>query len=195
MAASASHGDDLHPQVVVEEIEPEATYDLRRRVLRQHLPAPEVEVAYPADREPGSFHLGIRDDDVVVAIASFSVEPAPGREERSAVRLRGMAVDPAVQQRGLGRALLDAARDLLRRDGVELCWANARERALPFYEALGFAAEGDVFTSLGLPHRVVVLDLAAQPLSRGASGRPGAPRSGVAAPSPSPAAGPQPGRP
>lgn len=144
----------------MEEVQPEATYDLRRRVLRQHLPPAEVEVAYPADREPGSFHLAVRDGGAVVAVASFSVEPAPGRPGRSAIRLRGMAVEPEQQHRGLGRVLLEAALDRLRHDGVELCWANARVAALPFYEALGFAVEGDELTSLGLPHRVVVRDLA-----------------------------------
>lgn len=147
-------------RVVVEEIGPEATHDLRRRVLRQHLPADEVDVDYPADRLPGTFHLGVRDAGTIVAVASFSVEPAPGRaSQRSAVRLRGMAVDHSQQHRGLGRSLLEAALDQLRREAVELCWANARVTALPFYEALGFAAEGDHFTSLGLPHRLVVLEL------------------------------------
>lgn len=145
---------------VVEAVEPEATYDLRRRVLRQHLPADEVEVAYPADREPGSFHLAARDGGTVVAVASFSVEPAPRRAGRSAVRLRGMAVDPGQQHRGLGRGLLEAALERLRADGIELCWANARISALPFYESLGFAVDGEVFTSLDLPHRVVVRELA-----------------------------------
>lgn len=146
---------------VVEEVEPEATYDLRRRVLRQHLSPAEVEVAYPADRTPGSFHLAARDGGTVVAVASFSVEPVPLRAGRSAVRLRGMAVDPEQQHRGLGRALLETALERLRHDGVELCWANARVTALPFYESLGFAVEGDEFTSLELPHRVVVLELTA----------------------------------
>lgn len=153
--------EHLSARPVVEEVAPEATYDLRRRVLRNHLPV--AEVAYPADREPGSFHLGVREGDAVVAIASFSVEPAPGRDDdRRAVRLRGMAVDPEHQRRGLGRALLDTALERLRRDGIAVCWANARVSALPFYESLGFTAEGDELTSLELPHRVVVLDLAAR---------------------------------
>jgi GNAT superfamily N-acetyltransferase len=129
-------------------------------VLRDHLPADAVEVAYPADGEPGSFHLAVLEGDVPVAIASFSVEPAPGRDGGcAAVRLRGMAVDPGQRGRGLGRVLIDAACARLRQAGVELLWANARSSALGFYDTLGFIAEGDQFLSHDLPHRVVALDL------------------------------------
>ena len=143
------------PTVV--EVAPEETHHLRATVLRSHLADPDVD--YPADRAPGSFHLGIRGDDGLVAAATFSLEPAPGHPGRPAARLRGMAVDPATQGRGLGRALLEAAAQRLRARGVELCWATARTRALGFYEANGFTAEGEAFESIGLPHRVVVRDL------------------------------------
>lgn len=139
---------------------PEDTHDLRRRVLRQHLPPAQAAVRYPADEEPGAFHLGVRHDGAVVAIATFSLEPAPGHPGRSAARLRGMAVDPAHQGMGLGAALIQRALARLAADGVELCWANARLSALGFYERLGFIAEGDEFESLGLPHRVVVRPVA-----------------------------------
>jgi GNAT superfamily N-acetyltransferase len=142
---------------VVQEITAEETHDLRLRVLRRHLAEPEVD--YPADRQPGSFHLGVRAGGTVLAIASFSLEPAPGLPDVPAARLRGMAVDPAHQRRGLGRALIDEARGRLSTEGVELIWANARASALDFYRAQGFEAQGDEFMSLDLPHRVVVLRL------------------------------------
>lgn len=134
------------------------THDLRRRVLRNHLPTAEVD--YPDDHRPGSFHLGVRDDGgAVLAVASFSREAAPGDHEVLSVRLRGMAVDPAHQGEGLGRAVLDEAMARLRAEGIELCWANARTSALGFYRAQGFQPEGDEFDSLGIPHRVVVRPL------------------------------------
>jgi GNAT superfamily N-acetyltransferase len=129
-------------------------------VLRDHLPADAVELVYPADEQPGSFHLAVLDGDAPVAIGSFSVEPAPAQDAAAAaVRLRGMAVDPDRQGLGLGRALLGAACERLQHDGVGLLWANARTSALGFYIALGFVADGPEFLSLELPHRVVVLDL------------------------------------
>lgn len=151
--AGAEDPTELSTATVVE-VQPEETHDLRRRVLRSHLPDPDVD--YPADRAPGSFHLGVREGARLVAIATFSREPAPGHPGQRGARLRGMAVDPRHEGRGLGRALLDAAFVRLRSTGVELCWANARTSALGFYEANGFTAEGEVFESIGLPHRVVV---------------------------------------
>lgn len=144
----------------VVELAPEDTHDLRRRVLRQHLSGPEADVDYPADRAPGTVHLGIRVDGEVVAIATFSREPAPGRPEGlAAARLRGMAVAPDRQGTGLGAALVDAAMRSLADDGIEVCWANARRPALGFYRRLGFTEEGEEFESLGIPHRVVVRTL------------------------------------
>lgn len=145
------------------EVAPEETHHLRATVLRSHLADPDVD--YPADRAPGSFHLGVREADRLVAIATFSLEPAPGHPGRPAARLRGMAVEPATQGRGLGRALLEAAAQRLRASGVEVCWANARTSALGFYQANGFTAEGEEFESIDLPHRIVVRHLAP---SRGA---------------------------
>ncbi len=137
-------------------VPPEATHDLRRRVLRSHLSDPDVD--YPADRSPGSFHLAVRlgPEGAIVAVASLSLEEAPGLPGRPAARLRGMAVDPAHQGRGLGRTLLDEALRRLAGAGIPRCWANARSSALGFYEAQGFSPIGDEFESIGLPHRVVV---------------------------------------
>lgn len=152
--SAARPASGRRPPVVV--VAPEDTHDLRRRMLRQHLTGPEADVEYPADRLPGTLHLGVRDGGEVVAIATFSRESAPGHPEVVAARLRGMAVDPARQGQGLGAALVEEALRRLAAEGVELCWANARLSALDFYERLGFTPEGEVFESLGQPHRVVV---------------------------------------
>lgn len=149
-------GDHLVDREVatVVAVRPEETHDLRRRVLRSHQTEPDLD--YPADRAPGSFHLGVREGDHLVGVVTVSLEEAPGHPGRRAARLRGMAVEPSHRHRGIGRALLDAAVEQLRSSGVELCWANARTTALGFYEASGFVARGDEFQTIGLPHRVVV---------------------------------------
>lgn len=140
----------------VVEVEPEATHDLRRRVLRSHQPGLPVE--NPQDRVPGAFHLAVLDGDVVVAIASFAPQPFPP-DGRPAVRLRGMAVEPARQSQGLGGVLLDAAVDRLAHDGVATVWANARLPAVAFYERHGFRTVGDPFDEIGIRHVLVVREL------------------------------------
>jgi predicted GNAT family N-acyltransferase len=136
--------------VRVVEVQLEATFDLRRRVLRAH--APDVPVSNPQDAVAGAFHLAVVDDDAggtIVAVGSFS--PTDG--DRRVVRLRGMAVEPSRQSQGLGGLLLDTAVDRLARAGnVTLLWANARLPALAFYERHGFVAVGGPFDEIGIPH-------------------------------------------
>jgi GNAT superfamily N-acetyltransferase len=73
-----------------------------------------------------------------------------------------MAVDPAMQGRGVGGAVLTAAILRLRAVGATLLWASARDRALPFYERFGFTVvEGSGFApaQTGRPHHIILLDL------------------------------------
>ena len=134
------------------------THDLRRRVLRSHLPG--APVANPEDELPTTVHLGVvGDDGVVVGSATLFPEPTPHRPGWRAVRLRGMAVDPSWQGRGVGTLLLAA---LVRRaadDGYEVVWANGRDAALGFYRRHGWEVVGEGFVSIGLPHHVVLRDL------------------------------------
>lgn len=137
----------------VVEVHPEATHDLRRRVLRSH--RPDLPVENPQDRAVGAFHLAVVDGDEVVAVGSFSPQPHPV-DGRDAARVRGMAVDPARRSLGLGGMLLDAAIARLAASGVTTVWANARLPALAFYERHGFVAVGEPFAEIGIPHVLVV---------------------------------------
>ena len=141
------------------EIDAEATHDLRRRLLRQDLA--DADVSFPGDHMPGALHLGLTDDDgVLTAVASFSPRPSPHHPGARAVQLRGLAVEPGLQQAGLGRLLLGTAIERLRGQGFELLWANGRDTVLGFYRRLGWRVVGEGFlTDTGIPHHLVVLEL------------------------------------
>lgn len=149
----------------VQEVAVEATHALRRRVLRDG--RPDAVVEFPEDNRAGAFHLAVRagpeegGDGPVLAVASFSPEPTPYRPGRTAIHLRGMAVDHGAQRRGLGRMLVTAAADRLRSAGVEVLWCNARDTAAGFYSRLGFETRGEGFLlpENGIPHHVMILDL------------------------------------
>jgi GNAT superfamily N-acetyltransferase len=145
--------------VRVEDISAEATHDLRWRILRDSRPG--AAVVFPEDSRPGAFHLAVCHDDAVLAVASFSAEPTPYRDGRSAVRLRGMAVEWSFQHHGLGRLLVATVVDRLRAAGVDVLWCNARDSAGGFYARLGFEVMGDGFVlpESGIAHHVMVLDL------------------------------------
>ncbi|HEX5238683.1 MAG TPA: GNAT family N-acetyltransferase [Sphingomicrobium sp.] len=67
--------------------------------------------------------------------------------------LDGLFVEPDLWDRGIGRALVDAATNEARRRGLTLS-VIANRRARPFYEHCGFAVEGEVQTRFGLALRM-----------------------------------------
>ena len=98
----------------------------------------------------------------LAGVASLIPQPLPQSPTASAgvpsFRLRGMAVDPLWQGRGVGTKLWGAAADRLLQREVEVCWANARDTALEFYVKLGWQVVGGGFAGAqGLPHHLVVV--------------------------------------
>ena len=87
----------------VVELTPEATHDLRRRVLRTGTPS--TDVVFADDDAPTTLHLGLVDEQgTLIAISSWAWRPFPGDPSGGrSVQLRGMAVDPAHQGTGAGR--------------------------------------------------------------------------------------------
>jgi GNAT superfamily N-acetyltransferase len=147
--------------VVVRRAAVAETIPLRHAVLRPGRPASAS--AYPED--DAAVHLGAWDAAVLVGCATVFPDPWPGSDlvgpEPAAWRLRGMAVDPTRQRRGVGREVLAAAVAAARDAGAPLLWANARTTALGFYEKQGWRVAGAEYVTedTGLPHEPIVLDL------------------------------------
>ena len=60
---------------------------------------------------------------------------------------------------GVGAALIRAAVEELRKLGLAQAKLGSQVHAIPFYEKLGFAAEGPVYDDAGIPHRDMVMAL------------------------------------
>jgi GNAT superfamily N-acetyltransferase len=137
------------------------THPLRLTVLRDN--SPTAVLVFDGDDEPSTFHLGAFDDEALVGIASFVHRPCSNTPDtKSAVQLRGMAVSATMQSGGVGGALLGAAIERLRHDGVDVLWANARTTALGFYQGrFGMTVGDDAFVdaTTGLSHHRVWLHL------------------------------------
>ena len=129
------------------------TWPLRRRILRAD--HPHHTERFPEDEQPGTLHLAaFGEDGAVVGVATF-IPSGDGR-----FQLRGMAVDPAQQGSGIGRAIMDVAVDRLRAAGASVVWANVRDSAIGFYERMGWKVVGDGFINeLGIPHHVADISL------------------------------------
>jgi predicted GNAT family N-acyltransferase len=63
-----------------------------------------------------------------------------------------MAVIPAMQKNGLGRGLLDFVEKIAYDRGFRKMIMHARKTAIGFYEKLGYVADGDEFSEVGIPH-------------------------------------------
>ena len=65
----------------------------------------------------------------------------------------------AMRGRGIGAALIRAAVEELRARGFSKARLGSQVHAVPFYEGLGFVAEGPVYDDAGIPHRDMTLGL------------------------------------
>lgn len=71
-----------------------------------------------------------------------------------------VAVHRDARQRGLGRVLMEAIEARARETGRARVRLNAQVAVIPFYEQLGYRAEGPVFVEAGIDHRAMTLELA-----------------------------------
>lgn len=131
---------------------------LRMSVLRDGTPSRDPR--YAEDDHDTTVHLVARDHIAgIVATSSWLPRPFPPEPDAPGVQLRGMAVDKALQSRGIGALLLSAGIERARRTGARNVWARARDSALEFYMRNGMAVVGDAFMddATGMSHHLVVL--------------------------------------
>lgn len=133
------------------------TADETHRVRRQLLYAQDerAEVSYPGDVDARAIHLGVFVGVSLVGVASFIPQDLPSRT--GGMRIRGVAVQPAIARQGVGRKLLEQGMSLCVEQGAAYVWCNARESSIPFFQRLGFKSISDLFDveATGLHRRMV----------------------------------------
>lgn len=139
--------------VKAEEVRP-----LREQILRPG--RPKKESVYPGDDEPRTLHLVLKEKKTVLGGVSLFHDPrgdagARGTPGCEVWRVRGMAVIPERRREGLGRRLGQAVQAVVEKRGGGV-WANVRTDARPFYEALGWVAEGETFVLKGIGEHVLM---------------------------------------
>lgn len=138
-------------ETLVRRVQLEETFDLRKTVLRPHIPVSEVR--FPGDEDADTIHLGAEVEGRVVGVITAIREPPPGSSHQSAWRLRGVAVQPEYQRAGIGRRLLTDCERRVRAARGEKIWCNARTNVIAFYERLGFVVTSGIFEIEGIgPH-------------------------------------------
>lgn len=68
------------------------------------------------------------------------------------IQLRQMAVQPHLQGKGIGAAIVTFAEQIARGKGFTRLMMHARDVVIPFYEKSGYTIAGEQFTEVGIDH-------------------------------------------
>jgi GNAT superfamily N-acetyltransferase len=123
----------------------DAVRQLRYRVLREPIGLPFEATLFVGDELETTRHLIAMMDSHPIACLTLLL-PASKQEPPSLqpVQLRGMAVLPSAQGKGVGSRLLAAVHTMASESGWSL-WCNARQSAVPFYRGNGWRIDGPAF--------------------------------------------------
>jgi len=137
-----SHGSPIYWQAV----------ELRRRILRHPLRLDFTDEELTA--ESAETHIVAITEGQVIGCLVMVPKPEGG------VKMRQVAVEPALQGRGLGTRLVSFCEEWARTEGFSRIELSARETAVRFYERLGYEIVGEPFVEVTIPHRKMVKKIA-----------------------------------
>ena len=121
----------------------EACYAIRKTVFVEEQAVPvELELD---EYDDTATHFLLRDGDVPLATARLL-------DKHGRAKIGRVAVLQEARGRGLGLLLMHAVLEEARRQGFSEAVLDSQTYAIPFYERLGFVAEGDEFDDAGIPH-------------------------------------------
>ena len=130
------------------EINALATYPVRHPVLRAGKPLETCR--FDGDDDAKTVHFGYYEHGRLLGVASLFAVPNHEFEYPAQLQLRGMAVLPEAQKKGIGEQLVRHAEDFAHQRHYKLIWFNAREVAVGFYQKLGYSVWGGPFAIAGI---------------------------------------------
>lgn len=117
---------------------------LRHMVLRVNH---SIEACiFLGDELKSTFHLGAFLNNNLIGIVSLMNNYNSTFKQNQQYQLRGMAIHPNYHSKGVGKKLLQFSLDNLTKINANLCWCNAREKAVEFYKKNGFQVKGSKFS-------------------------------------------------
>ena len=127
---------------------------LRYEVLRKPLGMPLGSEENAA--EARCDHCVALLDGVVVGCVLWLADgPSASPPASRAGKLMQMAVAESMRGQEVGRRLVRELERKVAADGVAVVRMHARESALPFYDKLGYEVVSELFSEVGIPHRVM----------------------------------------
>lgn len=132
----------------IKQITSAETYPVRQPVLRPGLPI--ASCVFPGDDLNSTVHFGIYENDSLTGIVSVFENSNALFTEEHQFQIRGMAILPEHQKKGLGEKLLQQAESYVKDKNGQLLWFNAREIAVGFYKKSGYHINGNPFDIEGV---------------------------------------------
>ena len=120
---------------------------LRNEILRK--PLGLILEKDELEKEKDDILMGAFEDERLLGCCLLT------RMDPATIRLRQMAVPNNMQGKGIGRALMIFAENIARDQGYKKLCMHARSTAVGFYQKLGYAISGDVFTEVTIPHYIM----------------------------------------
>ena len=121
------------------------TVKLRYKILRKPLGRDFSEDQLA--EEYADFHLAAYTNDWILR-GCLVLTP----KDDKVLKMRQVAVDDTVQQKGVGRQLVEASEVFGRANGFATMELNARHTAVPFYQKLNYDIVGEQFEEVGMAH-------------------------------------------
>jgi len=125
-------------------------FDIRREVFVEEQKVSAEEEYDGLDAE--CRHYLLRVGGAPMATARLRFLPGKAKVQRVAVLKAGRG-------QGLGLALMRTMLEDARAEGVAEAFLSSQTYAIPFYERLGFVANGPEYLDAGIPHRDMTLKL------------------------------------
>lgn len=129
-----------------------AQLELRGAVLRIPLGLDPATARNPREAEAQHFVALDPHDAVMGCVSLLPLGNGVGK-------LFQMAVAERYQRQGLGQRLVRALEAAAGEAGFRRIQMHARDIAVPFYEKLGYACEGDLFYEVSIPHYTMAKEL------------------------------------
>lgn len=127
----------------IRKIDAKATYSVRQMVLRKGKPIETCH--FEGDFLIDTFHFGLFIKEEIVGVISLYNNRNKIFDTIHQLQIRGMAVLEEYQNQGLGALLVKHIEKIAKELEKSLLWFNAREKAVSFYNKLGYTTHGDVF--------------------------------------------------
>jgi len=130
----------------------EAMIDLRMNVLLDPIGIPRSYI--DPQKESNDILIGAFENDQLIGCCILT------HVDGQTLQLRQMAVDQAIQNKGIGAAIVTYAEEVAKARGYQILMMHARDSVLGFYERCGYEVDGDQFFEVGIGHHKMKKQLA-----------------------------------